>query len=49
MKLPILVTMSWPERVSCSESTWPRLDFIKVRALSLSGDRVNADYTCKIC
>ena len=30
MKLPILVTMSWPERVACSEKTWPRLDFVKV-------------------
>ena len=30
MKLPILVTMAWPERVPCSEATWPRLDFIKV-------------------
>ena len=29
MKLPILVTMAWPERAPCSEQTWPRLDFIK--------------------
>lgn len=34
MKLPILVTMSWPERVQCSEQTWPRLDFIKVGSLT---------------
>lgn len=36
MKLPILYTMSWPERVNCSEATWPRLDFIKVIYLCLS-------------
>jgi 1-deoxy-D-xylulose-5-phosphate reductoisomerase len=34
MKLPILVTMSWPERVPCSEKTWPRLDFIKMGNLT---------------
>ena len=33
MKLPILVTMAWPERAPCSEQTWPRLDFIKVRVI----------------
>jgi len=34
MKLPILVTMSWPERVPCSEKTWPRLNFIKMGNLT---------------
>jgi 1-deoxy-D-xylulose-5-phosphate reductoisomerase len=29
MRLPILYTMSWPERIPCSEVTWPRLDFVK--------------------
>jgi len=29
MKLPIIYTMSWPNRVPCSEETWPRLDFTK--------------------
>ena len=29
MRLPILYTMSWPERIYCSEKTWPRLDFFK--------------------
>lgn len=29
MRLPILYTMSWPERISCSEITWPRLDLCK--------------------
>lgn len=29
MRLPILYTMSWPERIHCSEKTWPRLDFFK--------------------
>ena len=36
MRLPILYTMSWPERVPCSEATWPRLDFVKM-ATSRSG------------
>ena len=34
MRLPILYTMSWPERVQCSETTWPRLDFIKMGDLT---------------
>ncbi|KAL4458026.1 hypothetical protein ABPG75_012891 [Micractinium tetrahymenae] len=34
MRLPILYTMSWPERVQCSEETWPRLDFIKMGDLT---------------
>ncbi|GHP06893.1 hypothetical protein PPROV_000563700 [Pycnococcus provasolii] len=34
MRLPILYTMSWPERVMCSEETWPRLDFIKMGDLT---------------
>eukprot|EP01023_Acetabularia_acetabulum_P058770 TRINITY_DN698_c0_g1_i2.p1 TRINITY_DN698_c0_g1~~TRINITY_DN698_c0_g1_i2.p1 ORF type:complete len:491 (-),score=91.47 TRINITY_DN698_c0_g1_i2:528-1874(-) len=34
MRLPILYTMSWPERVSNSEQTWPRLDFIKMGDLT---------------
>jgi len=34
MRLPILYTMSWPERISCSEATWPRLDFIKMGNLT---------------
>ncbi|KAG6541982.1 hypothetical protein Mapa_016619 [Marchantia paleacea] len=34
MRLPILYTLSWPERVSCSESTWPRLDFVKMGSLT---------------
>lgn len=29
MRLPILYTLSWPERVYCSEITWPRLDLCK--------------------
>lgn len=29
MRLPILYTMSWPERISCSEITWPQLDLCK--------------------
>ena len=34
MRLPILYTMSWPERVNCSEVTWPRLDFTKMGDLT---------------
>ena len=34
MRLPILYTMSWPERVECSEVTWPRLDFVKMGDLT---------------
>ena len=34
MRLPILYTMSWPERVPCSEATWPRLDFTKCSQLT---------------
>lgn len=34
MRLPILYTMSWPERVPCSEVTWPRLDFAKASQLT---------------
>nr|ABC86579.1 1-deoxy-D-xylulose 5-phosphate reductoisomerase [Camptotheca acuminata] len=33
MRLPILYTMSWPERVPCSEVTWPRLDLCKSNSL----------------
>ena len=34
MRLPILYTMSWPERMPCSEQTWPRLDFVKMGNLT---------------
>lgn len=34
MRLPILYTMSWPERMPTSEITWPRLDFIKMGNLT---------------
>eukprot|EP00252_Welwitschia_mirabilis_P021452 TRINITY_DN5510_c0_g1_i1.p1 TRINITY_DN5510_c0_g1~~TRINITY_DN5510_c0_g1_i1.p1 ORF type:complete len:501 (+),score=103.57 TRINITY_DN5510_c0_g1_i1:84-1505(+) len=34
MRLPILYTMSWPERVQCSEVTWPRLDLCKLESLT---------------
>mmetsp|Transcript_28872 Transcript_28872/g.81316 ORF Transcript_28872/g.81316 Transcript_28872/m.81316 type:complete len:487 (+) Transcript_28872:84-1544(+) len=34
MRLPILYTMSWPERLNTSEETWPRLDFIKMGDLT---------------
>ena len=34
MRLPILYTMSWPERLPTSEETWPRLDFVKMGDLT---------------
>ncbi|KAI5059906.1 hypothetical protein GOP47_0024326 [Adiantum capillus-veneris] len=34
MRLPILYTISWPDRVPCSEITWPRLDFVKMGSLT---------------
>jgi hypothetical protein len=34
MRLPIMYTMSWPERVAASEKTWPRLDFLKMGDLT---------------
>ncbi|KAL8154231.1 hypothetical protein V2J09_011991 [Rumex salicifolius] len=34
MRLPILYTMSWPDRVYCSEITWPRLDLCKLGSLT---------------
>ena len=34
MRLPILYTMTWPERLEASEETWPRLDFIKMGDLT---------------
>lgn len=34
MRLPILYTLSWPDRVYCSEITWPRLDLCKLGSLS---------------
>jgi 1-deoxy-D-xylulose-5-phosphate reductoisomerase len=34
MRLPILYTLTWPERFNASEVTWPRLDFIKMGDLT---------------
>ncbi|KAM3206734.1 hypothetical protein ACQJBY_062089 [Aegilops geniculata] len=34
MRLPILYTLSWPERVYCSEITWPRLDLCELGSLT---------------
>ncbi|XP_058749376.1 1-deoxy-D-xylulose 5-phosphate reductoisomerase, chloroplastic [Vicia villosa] len=34
MRLPILYTLSWPDRVYCSEITWPRLDLCKIGSLT---------------
>ncbi|KAF8060091.1 hypothetical protein HT031_005030 [Scenedesmus sp. PABB004] len=43
MRLPIMYTMSWPERVSTSEVTWPRLDFSKASSLTFKAPD-NAKY-----
>ncbi|KAH6798520.1 1-deoxy-D-xylulose 5-phosphate reductoisomerase [Perilla frutescens var. frutescens] len=40
MRLPILYTLSWPDRVYCSEITWPRLDLCKVDLTFKSPDNV---------
>jgi 1-deoxy-D-xylulose-5-phosphate reductoisomerase len=34
MRLPIMYTMSWPERVATRDATWPRLDFAKANSLT---------------
>eukprot|EP00198_Chlamydomonas_reinhardtii_P004622 XP_001693958.1 1-deoxy-D-xylulose 5-phosphate reductoisomerase [Chlamydomonas reinhardtii] len=34
MRLPIMPTMSWPERVPVQDATWPRLDFTKANNLT---------------
>ena len=34
MKLPIMYTMSWPERVPVQDATWPRLDLAKASQLT---------------
>ncbi|KAF7802198.1 1-deoxy-D-xylulose 5-phosphate reductoisomerase, chloroplastic [Senna tora] len=34
MRLPIMYTMSWPDRIYCSEVTWPRLDLCKLGSLT---------------
>nr|WJV41848.1 1-deoxy-D-xylulose-5-phosphate reductoisomerase [Phlomoides rotata] len=40
MRLPILYTLSWPERIYCSEATWPRLDLCKVNLTFKMPDNV---------
>jgi DXP reductoisomerase C-terminal domain len=34
MRLPILYTLTWPERFESSEKTWPRLDFLTMGDLT---------------
>lgn len=34
MRIPILVTMAWPERLPCSDDFTPRLDFVKMGNLT---------------
>ena len=46
MRLPILYSMSWPERVPCSEQTWQRLDFLKMLALPSRPDHRSCKLLC---
>ncbi|CAI0398631.1 unnamed protein product [Linum tenue] len=34
MRIPLLYTLSWPERVYCSEVTWERLDLCKIGTMT---------------
>ena len=34
MRIPILVTMAWPQRLPCSDHFTPRLDFVKMGDLT---------------
>lgn len=43
MRIPILVTMSWPERLPCSDEFCPRLDFVKMGDLTFKAPD-NAKY-----
>jgi 1-deoxy-D-xylulose-5-phosphate reductoisomerase len=43
MRLPILYTLTWPERFDASEETWPRLDFLKMGDLTFKAPD-NAKY-----
>jgi len=36
MRLPIMYTMSWPNRIPVTDATWPRLDFSKANNLTFS-------------
>lgn len=36
MRLPLLVTMAWPRRAACPETTWPRLDLPKLAKLTFT-------------
>lgn len=34
MRIPLLYTLSWPDRIYCSEVTWPRLDLCQLGKLT---------------
>ncbi|KAK4268234.1 hypothetical protein QN277_024919 [Acacia crassicarpa] len=34
MRIPLLYTLSWPDRIYCSELTWPRLDLAELASLT---------------
>jgi len=36
MRLPLMYSMSWPERVPVQDATWPRLDFTHPKAAALT-------------
>ena len=43
MRIPILVTMAWPQRLPCSDQFTPRLDFVKMGDLTFKAPD-NAKY-----
>jgi hypothetical protein len=50
MRLPIMYTMSWPERVPVADATWPRLDFTKANNLTFRApDRYGSPARTTLC
>ncbi|XP_073227095.1 1-deoxy-D-xylulose-5-phosphate reductoisomerase, chloroplastic-like [Cicer arietinum] len=49
MRLPLLYTLSWPERVYCSEITWPRLDLTKYGSLTFQAPDTKKFPSVNLC
>ncbi|MED6114897.1 hypothetical protein PIB30_085003, partial [Stylosanthes scabra] len=49
MRLPLLYTLSWPERVPCSEITWPRLDLSKYGSLTFQAPDTDKFPSVNLC
>nr|ACJ85147.1 unknown [Medicago truncatula]AFK44085.1 unknown [Medicago truncatula] len=49
MRLPLLYTLSWPERVYCSEITWPRLDLTKYGTLTFQAPDTKKFPSVNLC